>query len=92
MTGGRAKLSGECEGFRAEQLEELVLEFGSVFADGATGTTDIVKMKIDTKDADPIAQPPYSVPLSMREPVREEIRSLEKAGIITRSNSSWRHL
>ncbi len=56
-TGGRAKYSGECGGFRAEQLEELVQELGSVFADGATGTTDVVTMKIDTKDADLIAQP-----------------------------------
>ncbi len=61
MTSGTAKLSGECIGFNAGQLEELVKDFGNVFSGGSTGTTDVVT----------------------REPVKEEIKALEEAGMIT---------
>ncbi len=83
-----AKLSGECVGYNVRDIEDLVEEFDGVFC-GETGTTDVVKLRIDTKDAQPIAQPPYSVPLSMREDVRAELKALEEAGIIQRSDSSW---
>ncbi len=88
-TGGSGcKLSGECEGYNGEELEELIEEFVIVFS-GNTGSTDVVQLRIDTKELPPIAQPPYSVPLSMRESVRDELSALEEAGIIRRSDSTW---
>ncbi len=51
-----------------------------------------MQLRIDTKEVSPIAQPPYSVPVSMRESVREELSVLEESGIIKRSNSAWASL
>ncbi len=77
----RNVLRGECEGYDKEELEELLDEFGEVFSD-KPGSTERVKMRIDTGDSPPIRQAPYSVPLGIREKVKE-------CGIIERSSSSW---
>ncbi len=77
-----------CGNFDEEQLKKVLEEFGEVFSCG-TGSTNVVKLKIDTQQEIPIAQPPYSVPLSMRDKVRDELISLEEAGIIERSDSPW---
>ena len=53
------------------------------------GKTPIVKMEIDTGDNPPISQRPYSLALKHVEWVRQEIETLEKAQIITRSVSPW---
>ena len=46
-------------------------------------------MEIDTGDNPPISQRPYSLALKHVEWVRQEIETLEKAQIITRSVSPW---
>lgn len=84
----RNVLRGECEGYVKEELEMLLDEFGEVFSD-KPGSTERVKMKIDTGNSPPIRQVPYSVPLGIREKVKEELDVLEECGIIERSSSSW---
>ncbi len=69
-------------------MKGVLEEFDGLFSSG-TGSTTVVKLKIDTQQAAPIAQPTYFVPLSMREKVRDELVSLEEAGIIERSDSPW---
>ena len=46
-------------------------------------------MEIDTGDSLPSAKKPYTLPLKHYEWVQQEIESLERAGIITRSVSPW---
>ncbi len=84
----KQKLSGVCGNFDEEQLKKVLEEFGEVFS-GGTGSTSVVNLKIDTQQEIPIAQPPYSVLLSMRDKVRDELISLEEAGIIERTDSPW---
>ena len=46
-------------------------------------------MDIDTGDSLPSAKKPYTLPLKHYDWVQQEIESLERAGIITRSVSPW---
>ena len=81
-------LSGVCEGYSEEDIQGLLSEFDDVFSD-VPGNTERVTMTIDTGDCQPIRQTPYSVPLGIREKVREELVNLEECGIIERCDSSW---
>ncbi len=84
----RSLLSGECDGYNGEELGVVLEEFREVFSE-VPGNTDRVIMKIDTGDSLPIRQAPYSVPMGIREKVKEELRCLEECGIIERCSSSW---
>ena len=46
-------------------------------------------MDIDTGDSPPVSSRPYTLPLKHYEWVQREIKSLEHAGIITKSMSEW---
>ena len=46
-------------------------------------------MEIDTGDSLPVAQSPYTLPLKHYDLVRQEIKTLEKSGVIERSLSRW---
>ncbi len=81
-------LRGECEGSVQEEIDGLLEEFGEVFSD-APGSTEEVILSIDTGDALPIRQAPYSVPMGIRRAVKEELEELERGGIIERSVSAW---
>ncbi len=81
-------LKGECEGYVREEIDGLLEEFGGVFSD-APRSTEVVVLTIDTGDALPIRQAPYSVPLGIRKAVKDELEELESGGIIERSVSAW---
>ena len=53
------------------------------------GRTQLIEMEIDTGDNLPVAQSPYSLPLKHYDWVRQEIKTLEKSGVIERSLSKW---
>ena len=53
------------------------------------GRTTLIEMEIDTGDSLPVTQNPYTLPLKHHELVRKEIDTLEKAGVIERSQSPW---
>ncbi len=40
-------------------------DFGNVFGENNMGSTDMVTLSINTQDAEPVSQPPYSVPLNL---------------------------
>ena len=84
----RNVLRDDCEGLIAEELEGVMEEFRDVFSD-VPGNTARVRMVIDTGDSPPIRQSPYSVPMGIRDAVREELDNLLECGIIERSNSCW---
>ena len=46
-------------------------------------------MEIDTGDSLPVVQSPYTLPLKHYNWVRQEIKTLEKSGVIERSLSRW---
>jgi transposase InsO family protein len=74
-----------------QKLKELLEQNEEVFSKNSEdiGYTKLTTMKIDTGDHPPIAQRPYTIALKHYEWVREEIRQLEKAGIIRESVSPW---
>ena len=53
------------------------------------GHAQVIEMEIDTGDSLPLAQSPYTLPLKHYDWVRQEIETLEKAGVIERSLSPW---
>ena len=53
------------------------------------GRTQLIVMGIDTGNSVPLAQSPYTLPLKHYDWVRNEIETLEKAGVIERSLSPW---
>ena len=53
------------------------------------GKTQVIEMEIDMGDNLPVAQSPYTLPLKHYDWVRQEIETLEKAGVIERSLSPW---
>ncbi len=81
-------LSGVCDGYREEDIQGLLSKYDDVFSD-VPGNTERVTMTIDTGDSQPIRQTPYSVPLGIREKVRDELVNLEEWGIIERCDSNW---
>ena len=53
------------------------------------GHTNLITMDINTGDSPPSAKKPYTLPLKHYDWVQQEIKSLERAGVITRSVSPW---
>ena len=53
------------------------------------GHTNLITMDIDTGNSPPSAKKPYTLPLKHYDWVQQEIKSLERAGVITRSVSPW---
>ena len=53
------------------------------------GRTQLIEMEIDTGDSLPVAQSPYTLPLKHYDWVRQEIKTLEKSGVIERSLLRW---
>ena len=73
------------------QFEEMCNRHPEAFSKNNKdiGKTTLIEMEIDTGDCLPVAQNPYMLPLKHHEWVRKEIETLEKAGVIERSLSSW---
>ena len=74
-----------------EAFENLCLEFKEIFSKDLADLrkTPLLKMDIPTGDSPPITQRPYTLALKHVQWVQEEIKILEKAGIIAKSVSPW---
>ena len=72
-------------------FDELCEEFKDVFSKDSAdlGKTPLLKMEIPTGDNPPVSQRPYTLALKHIQWVQEEIETLERAGIITKSISPW---
>ncbi len=81
------ELVGKCAGYDQGELDAVLEEYGGMT--DVPGSTDLVELEIETGIHTPIQQAPYSIPLGLREKVREELKNLEEQGIIERSSSSW---
>ena len=74
-----------------EAREKLCDEFTDIFSKDSSdlGKTPLLKIDILTGDSPPVSQKPYTLALKHVQWVREEIETLEKAGVIVRSISPW---
>ena len=77
--------------YMKQQFEELCSQFPEVFSTNNKdiGHTNLITMDINTGDSPPSAKKPYTLPLKHYDWVQQEIESLERAGVITRSVSPW---
>ena len=73
-----------------DKFNNLCNKFDCIISKGSDdiGKTLLVEMDIDTGNSPPIASRPYTLPLKHYEWVRNEITTLERAGIITKSIST----
>ena len=73
------------------QFEELCSQFSEVFSTNNEdiGCIKLITMDIDTGDSPPSAKKPYMLLLKHYDWVQQEIESLERVGVITRSVSPW---
>ena len=74
-----------------QKIEELCEQYGEAFSKSNEdiSRTKLVKMDIDMGDSPPVSSRPYTLPLKHYEWVQKEIKSLECAGVITKSMSKW---
>ena len=71
-----------------QQIQQLLAKHSHVL-DKEPGLTTLVEFDIDTGDADPIYQRPYSTPVALRTSVDTEIDWLITKGYIKPSSSPW---
>ena len=74
-----------------KSFEELCEEFNDIYSKNSSdlGKTPLLKMDIPTGDSPTVSQKPYTLVLKHEQWVREEIETLEKAGVIVWSVSPW---
>ena len=72
-------------------FEDICNKFEKAFSKNNKdiGRTQLIEMEIDTGNSVLLAQSPYTLPLKHYDWVRNEIETLEKAGVIERSLSPW---
>ena len=72
-------------------FDALCEKYPKVFSKGNEdiGRTQLVTMDIDTGDSPLISSRPYTLALKHHRWVQEEIETLERAGVITKSMSPW---
>ena len=76
---------------RPKAFEGLCEEFADVFSQdsGDLGKTPLMRMEIPMGDNPPTSQQPYGLAFKHVQWVQDEIETLEKAGVITKSVSPW---
>ena len=72
-------------------FDELCEKYPKVFSKSNEdiGRTQLITMDIDTGDSPPVSSRPYTLALKHHQWVQEEIETLERAGVITKSMSPW---
>ena len=73
------------------KFRNLCDKYDNIISKGSEdiGKTLLVEMDIDTGESPPNASRPYTLPLKHYEWVKKEIDTLEQAGIIDKSISTW---
>ena len=72
-------------------FDELCKRYPTIFSRGNEdiGRTQLITMDIDTGDSPPVSSRPYTLALKHHQWVQDEIETLERAGVITKSMSPW---
>ena len=87
-TQDQIKQPTQLQPHQRNELEQLKTEFQEVIND-VPGRTSMVEHMIETDDAFPIRLPPYRLPYSSHEFLRNEIKILLEQNIIVPSKSLW---
>src|SRR5215216_3674649 len=82
---------GPLDVYQQDNFNNLLEKFKDVIAKSQTdiGHINVIKHKIITGNAEPIAQAPYRLNPQKKEFVRKEISDLEANGLIRKSASPW---
>src|ERR1051325_10896018 len=83
---------GEMNKEQKEQIEGIIEKYKDLCVTDTTklGRTDIVRHRINTGDHEPIKGKPYRVNNEdKRNTIKNEIKKMEKAGVIRKSYSPW---
>ncbi len=86
--GERTNLVSPSPEFSQADIDQILAELSSVFSD-EPGTTETVRMSIDTGCSRLVVSTPYFIPVGLRENVQNELDKLLSQGIIRRSDSPW---
>ena len=72
-------------------FDELCENYPTIFSKGNEdiGRTQLITMDIDTGDSPLVSSRPYTLALKHHQWVQDEIETLERAGVITKSMSPW---
>ena len=72
-------------------FDELCKRYPTIFSRGNEdiGRTQLITMDIDTGDSSPVSSCTYTLALKHHQWVQDEIETLERAGVITKSMSPW---
>ena len=72
-------------------FDELCEKYPTIFSKGNEdiGRTQLITMDIDTGDSPSVSSRPYTLALKHHQWVQDEIETLERAGVITKSMSPW---
>ena len=72
-------------------FDELCEKYPTIFSKGYEdiGRTQLITMDIDTGNSPPVSSRPYTLALKHHQWVQDEIETLERAGVITKSMSPW---
>ena len=77
--------------YEKKTLLNFVTEFHHAFCleEGERGDTDVVRMKIDTREVRPKRQPARRMPPAVRQEVARQLQEMQDNGIIEPSKSPW---
>ena len=72
-------------------FDELCEKYPTIFSKGSEdiGRTQLITMDIDTGNSPLVSSRPYTLALKHHQWVQDEIETLERAGVITKSMSPW---
>ena len=81
----------ELDEAESEAVHHLLLEFADIFSTGSKdlGCTDLVKHRIETREAPPVRQPLRRLPLVKREEAERKVQEMREQDIIEPSASPW---
>ena len=84
-------LSGLADPEQGEFLRKFLTENHQVFSidPGERGETDMVQFEVDTGDAAPRRQPVRRMPFAVRQEVANQLRDMQKSGVIQPSSNPW---
>jgi len=68
-----------------QQLRALLQEYEDIFSD-RPGTTNVIEHRILLMDDNPVRCKPYPVPHAVKDEVIEEVREMERLGVIEKSD------
>lgn len=87
-TVNNVHISDELDPEQRNQLWKLLREFEDIFSD-LPGKTDVIEHRIVLTDGNPIRCKPYPVPHALKDAIIEEVKEMERLGVIEKSDSPY---